>query len=167
MMTCVGKSLFDLLNAFVRLFWRGRWKHICDEPRSLYGLGMELLWMYNGLVGGHEHTLTLTFGLLDVGVGANPFVIGAGVRALFWTILLGVLTQTGSVSAAEPSLDWPYYRSAMQLEAVRAQLGQPASIPWARALNERMGFVLKAPNPNKSKSSNKRSSWVSLVFGRG
>ena len=71
------------------------------------------------------------------------------MRALFWTILLGVLTQTGSVSAAEPSLDWPYYRSAMQLEAVRAQLGQPASIPWARALNERIGFRVKSAEPEQ------------------
>ena len=31
----------------------------------------------------------------------------------------------------------------MQLEAVRAHLGQPADIPWARELNERIGFRVK------------------------
>ena len=42
--------------------------------------------------------------------------------------------------AADPSLDWPFYRAAMQWEAVAEARNEPVRYPWARALNQRIGF---------------------------
>ena len=59
-------------------------------------------------------------------------------------LLLWLWTGIQSAAAAETSLEWPYYRVAMQAEALRVVLQQPPQLPWARALNERVGFRLKA-----------------------
>ena len=55
------------------------------------------------------------------------------------TVLCGVLNSVSAV-AAEPSLDWPFYRAAMQWEAAAMSREEPVRFPWARELNRRVGF---------------------------
>ena len=64
----------------------------------------------------------------------------------FRTIITGLMcillcTPAG---AAEPSLDWPFYRAAMQWEAVAESRGESVRFPWARELNQRIGFRASA-----------------------
>lgn len=60
------------------------------------------------------------------------------------TIIIAFCCLTGGVSAgaAEPSLDWPFYRAAMQWEAAAKHRQEPTRFQWARELNERIGFTV-------------------------
>lgn len=59
------------------------------------------------------------------------------------TVLCGLLNSMSAV-AAEPSLDWPFYRAAMQWEAAAMSRKEAVRFPWARALNRRLGFGVSA-----------------------
>jgi hypothetical protein len=63
-------------------------------------------------------------------------------RALLWGVLWALTGPTAQ--AGEPSLNWPYYRTAMQAEATRLFLGEPTEIPWARVLNAKVGFTVQS-----------------------
>ena len=54
-----------------------------------------------------------------------------------------ILGASASALAGEASVEWPYYRTAMQIEAQRAFLNMPVEIPWARALNQKIKYKVK------------------------
>jgi len=72
--------------------------------------------------------------------------LGDGMRVCRLGVTGLVLSLQTPAFASEPTLDWPYYRLAMHVEAEGALAGRVPLVPWARALNEESGYRLRTPS---------------------